>query len=148
MRENHGCLAWLPSGSLYSKRVLVFILRKSVTMNRKGIPDVPRRHLNQPILVSTARLLRSWRPVIAFVLLDVEDKRLITPIMESLKSKDKSFTIQTHGYSHETRPVLDCTRVQVSPCGTLLRFHRRLPMIIGFSETIDSRSYLCKLAII
>ena len=33
-------------------------------------------------------------------------------------------------------------------CGTLLRFHRRLPMIIGFSETIDSRSYLCKLAII
>ena len=35
-------------------------------------------------------------------------------IMESLKSTDKYFTIQTHGYSHETRPVLDCTRVRVS----------------------------------
>ena len=35
-------------------------------------------------------------------------------IMESLKSTDKSFTIRTHGYSHETRPVLDCTRVRVS----------------------------------
>ena len=34
--------------------------------------------------------------------------------MESLKSTDKSFTIRTHGYSHETRPVLDCTRVRVS----------------------------------
>ena len=51
-------------------------------------------------------------------LLDVEEKWLVTPIMEmimeSLKSTDKSFTIQTHGYSHETRPVLDCTRVRVS----------------------------------
>ena len=34
--------------------------------------------------------------------------------MESLKSTEKSFTIRTHGYSHETRPVLDCTRVRVS----------------------------------
>ena len=34
--------------------------------------------------------------------------------MESLKSTDKSFTIRTHGYSHETRPVLDCTRVRES----------------------------------
>ena len=49
-----------------------------------------------------------------FVLLDMEEKRLITPIMESLKSTDKSFTIRTHGYSHETRPVLDCPRVRVS----------------------------------
>ena len=53
-----------------------------------------------------------------FVLLDVEEKRLVTPIMEmimeSLKSTDKSFTIRTHGYSHETRPVLDCTRVRRS----------------------------------
>ena len=53
-----------------------------------------------------------------FILLDVEERRLITPIMEmimeSLKSTDKSFTIRTHGYSHETHPVLDCTRVRVS----------------------------------
>ena len=49
-----------------------------------------------------------------FVLLDVEEKRIITPIMESLKSMEKSFTIQTHGYSHETRPILDCTRIRVS----------------------------------
>ena len=53
-------------------------------------------------------------------LLDVEEKWLVTPIMEmimeSLKSTDKSFTIRTHGYSHETGPVLDldCTRVRVS----------------------------------
>ena len=51
-------------------------------------------------------------------LLDVEEKRLVTPIMEmimeSLKSTDNSFTIRTYGYSHETRPVLDCTRVRVS----------------------------------
>ena len=44
----------------------------------------------------------------------MEEKRIIKPIMESLKSTDKSFTIRTHGYSHETRPVLDCTRVRVS----------------------------------
>ena len=48
----------------------------------------------------------------------MEGKWLVMPIMEmimeSLKSTDKSFTIQTHGYSHETRPVLDCTRVRVS----------------------------------
>ena len=53
-----------------------------------------------------------------FVLLDVEEKRLVTPIMEmimeSLKTTDKSFTIRTHGNSHETRPVLDCTRIRVS----------------------------------
>ena len=30
------------------------------------------------------------------------------------KSTDKSFTIRTPGYSHETRPVLDCTRVRES----------------------------------
>ena len=41
-----------------------------------------------------------------------------------------------------------CGLVTPETCETLLRFHRRLPMIIGFSETIDSRSYLCKLAII
>ena len=48
----------------------------------------------------------------------MEEKWLVTPIMtmimESLKSTGKSFTIRTHGYSHETRPVLDCTRVRVS----------------------------------
>ena len=48
----------------------------------------------------------------------MEEKRLVTPIMEmimeSLKTTDKSFTIRTHGYSHETRPVLDCTCVRVS----------------------------------
>ena len=49
-----------------------------------------------------------------FLLLDVEEKRLITPIMESLKSTDKSFTLRTHGYSRETIPVLDCTCVRVS----------------------------------
>ena len=58
------------------------------------------------------------------VLLDVEEKRLVTPIMEmimeSLKSTDKSFTIRTHGYSHETRPVLDCTRVRVSQTHLIL----------------------------
>lgn len=31
-------------------------------------------------------------------------------------------------------------------CETFLLFHRRLSMIIGFPETIDSRSYLSKLA--
>ena len=30
------------------------------------------------------------------------------------KSTDKSFTIRTHGYSRETRPVLDFTTVRVS----------------------------------
>ena len=30
------------------------------------------------------------------------------------RQTDKSFTMRTHGYSHETRPVLDCTRVRVS----------------------------------
>ena len=103
--------------------MLVFILRKSVIRNREGIPDVPRRHLNHPrtiVGVSTdTRPYSTSTPQLAscdrrFVLLDVEEKRLITPIIESLKSTDKSFTIRTHGYSHETRPVLDCTRVQVS----------------------------------
>ena len=48
----------------------------------------------------------------------MEEKRLVTPIMEmimeSLKTTDNFFTIRTHGYSHETCPVLDCIRVRVS----------------------------------
>ena len=45
---------------------------------------------------------------------DGEERFSLTPIIESLKLTDKSFTIRTFGYSHETRPVFDCTHVRVS----------------------------------
>ena len=48
------------------------------------------------------------------MLSDGEERISLTPIIESLKLTDKYFTIRTHGYSHETRPVFDCTRVRVS----------------------------------
>ena len=92
--------------SLYTPKecLKVFILRKSETWNRKGIPDVPRRHLNRPIIDFTTLRPRSWPPVIA----------ALYCLTWSIKTTDKSFTIQTHGNSHETRPVLDCTRIRVS----------------------------------
>ena len=36
------------------------------------------------------------------------------PTWKGLKPTDKSFIIRTHGYSHETRLVLNCTGVRVS----------------------------------
>ena len=48
------------------------------------------------------------------VLPDGEERISLTPFIESLKSTDKSFTIRTHGYSHETCTVFDCIRVRVS----------------------------------
>ena len=64
------------------------------------------------VTTATARQLASCDRRV--VLPDWEERNSVTPIIESLKSMDKSFTIRTHGYSHETRPVLDCTRVRVS----------------------------------
>ena len=53
-----------------------------------------------------------------FVLRDVEEKTTRRAHHGNdhgkPKTTDKSFTIRTHGNSHETRPVLDCTRVPVS----------------------------------
>ena len=91
------------------------MLRKSVTRNRIGIPDVPRRHVNRPIRDSTTRRPRSWRPWIAASYCSTWRKNDSShPSWKALKSTDKSFTIRTHGYRHETRPVLDCNRVRVS----------------------------------
>ena len=78
----------------------------------------PRRTPTSPLLTGTGPYNPSTLQLAScdrrLVLLDVEEKRLITPLMESLKPTDKSFTIRTHGYSHETRLVLDFTRVRVS----------------------------------
>ena len=71
-------------------------------------PDVTTITTLQPSTLQLASFDRRYG------LLDVEEKRLITPHMESLKPTDKSFTIRTHGYSHETRLVLDCTCARVS----------------------------------
>ena len=102
VRENNGC-------------------QKSVTRNRKGIPEVPRRHLKSFSNGTRQHVSSSWRPVIPAMDCSTWRKHDSSPpspiremIMESLKSTDKSFTIRTHGYSHETHPVLDCTRIRVS----------------------------------
>ena len=58
------------------------------------------------------------------VLPDWEERISLTPIIESLKLTDKSFSIQTHGYSHETRPILDCTSVRLSQTHSSFSFER------------------------
>ena len=80
----------------------VFYTNRSITIN--GITSPP--------LLPVSLAAGSWDRRV--VLPDGEERISVTTITESLKSTDKSFTIRTHGYSHETRSVSDCTRVRVS----------------------------------
>ena len=67
---------------------------KECYMNQKGIPVVPRSHTNLPLTIvgvsTDTRLYSTSTLQLAscdrrFVLLDVEEKRIIRPIMESPK---------------------------------------------------------------
>ena len=97
---------------------------------------------------TTARKPCSWHPGIATSCCLTGRKGSVSrpslSMIESLKLKDKSFTIQTHGYSHETRPVFDCTRVLVSrtrssfslECLKVQKVHNVLNLLIGTPRTV------------